>query len=188
MQEVYKPIKGYEGLYEVSNLGNVKSLSKIRGRAFTAERLLKPRIVNGYVMVTLCKESKRFNASVHRLIAEAFIPNPENKETINHIDGNKQNNSIDNLEWATQRENNLHAYRTGLHDPKKNGRTGKRRPRTEEEKRLISLKTKEAMKNPGVISKMKAPRPHLVGCKRSEETKRKMREAWAKRKARREVV
>lgn len=154
MQEIYKSIKGYEGLYEVSNLGNVKSLKKVRGRALSGERLLKPHIVNGYVMVTLCKDSKPFNASVHRLIAEAFIPNPENKETINHIDGNKQNNSIDNLEWATQRENNIHAYRTGLHDPKKNGRTGKRKPRTEEQKRFISIRTKEAMKNPEVRAKI----------------------------------
>lgn len=162
MQEIYKPIKDYEGLYEVSNLGNVKSLSKIRGRALTGERLLKSHIVNGYVMVTLCKDSKPFNASVHRLIAEAFIPNPENKETINHIDGNKQNNSIDNLEWATQRENNIHAYRTGLHDPKKNGRTGKRKPRTEEEKRLISLKTKEAMKREEVKNKLHKPRKRVA--------------------------
>lgn len=162
MREIYKPVKGYEGLYEVSNLGNVKSLKKVRGRALSGERLLKPHIVNGYVMVTLCKDSKPFNASVHRLIAEAFIPNPENKETINHIDGNKQNNSIDNLEWATQRENNIHAYRTGLHNPKKNGRTGKRKPKTEEEKKFISLKTKEAMKREDVQKKLHKSRKRVA--------------------------
>ena len=154
MKEIWKDIKGYEGLYQVSNLGRVKSLAKIIGRRMKSETILKPRITNEYVMVTLCKNSVIFNASVHRLIAEAFIPNPENKKTINHINGVKNDNRIENLEWATQRENNLHAYRTGLHDPKKNGRKGKRRPLTDEEKHLISVRTREAMKNPLVRKKI----------------------------------
>lgn len=109
-------------------------------------------------MVSLCKESKVFNASIHRLVAKAFIPNPDQKDTINHVDGNKLNNDISNLEWSTQGENNLHAYKTGLKDPKSCGRHGKRRPLTEEEKALISLKTKEAMLRTDVQKKLHAPR------------------------------
>lgn len=157
--EIFVPIHGYEGLYEISNLGRVKSLPKVVGRRIKPESFLKIRISKqGYKMVSLCKQYTVFNASVHRLVAEAFIPNPEHKETINHIDGNKLNNAISNLEWATQHENNLHAYRTGLHDPKKNGRTGKRRPLTESEKKLISERTKEAMHTSVVQAKLHSTR------------------------------
>ena len=125
--EVFKPIKGYEGLYEISNHGRVKSLPKIIGRRMKPETILKPKMAHGYVLVTLCKDAKQFNASVHRLVAEAFIPNPNNKPEVNHIDGCRSNNDISNLEWCTSSENKIHAYRTGLKDPKSCGRTGKRR-------------------------------------------------------------
>ena len=162
VKEVYRPVKGFEGLYEVSNFGNVRSLKKIIGRRVVDARLLKQRIsTQGYLMVSLTRNYKTFNASVHRLIAEAFIDNPFNKATVNHIDGNKLNNDISNLEWATQRENNIHAYRTGLHDPKKNGRTGKRKPRTEEEKKLISIKTREAMQRKDVQDKLHRSRKRV---------------------------
>lgn len=72
----------------------------------------------GYFIVTLCSNGKRKNKRVHRLLAEAFLPNPENKELINHIDGNKKNNKLSNLEWATPKENTQHAIRMGLHVPR----------------------------------------------------------------------
>ena len=71
----------------------------------------------GYLIVTLCHEGIHKNKRVHRLLAEAFIPNPQNKAHVNHIDGNKLNNSLDNLEWATPKENTHHSIKMGLHDP-----------------------------------------------------------------------
>lgn len=152
--EVWLPVKGYEGLYEISNYGRVKSLPKIRGRALSEEKLLKTRITNGYVMVGLRKNGKLFNASVHRLIAQAFIPNPECKPQINHIDGNKQNNSVNNLEWCTASENTIHAYAKGLKTRESCARYGKRRPLSDVEKAYISAKTKEAMYRPEVQEKL----------------------------------
>ena len=160
--EIFKPIKGYEGIYEISNFGRVKSLPKIIGRRMKPESFMKCNVVNGYAMVRLCKNYKVFNASVHRLVAEAFIPNPDNKPTVNHIDGNRLNNDISNLEWATMHEQNIHAYRTGLKDPKKCARHGKRRPFTTAEKALISARTKEAMQRSDVQMKLHAPRKKVV--------------------------
>ena len=154
--EIWLPIKGYEGLYEISNLGRVKSLPKVRGRAVTGEKILKSHVVNGYEMVMLCRNYKTFNASVHRLVARAFIPNPKNKPHINHIDGNKANNSIENLEWCTPSENMIHAYRTGLKTPESCARYGKRRHRTNEEKKRISEGTKKAMYRSDVQAKLHA--------------------------------
>lgn len=162
-REVWKDVKGYEGLYRVSNLGKVKSMPKLIGRRFVGERLLKQRIsTQGYKMVSFCKNYKVFNASVHRLIAQAFIPNPQNKHYINHINGIKTDNRIENLEWCTQSENVLHGYKTGLNNAKKHGRTGKRRPLTVKEKTLISTRTKEAMKRPDVQEKLHAPRKKVI--------------------------
>ena len=103
--EIWKDVVGYEGLYEVSNLGRIR-----RG-----ERIKKPHIDHGgYLTVQLSKHSKMKCLKVHRIVALAFIQNPENKRTVNHIDGNKQNNCVENLEWATHSENISHANKTGL--------------------------------------------------------------------------
>lgn len=111
--EVWKPIEGYEEFYEISNLGRVKSKRKFK---YTfREILLSPVIRSGYYVVGLYDSSKKCKMHLlHRLIAIAFIPKIIGKNTINHIDGNKLNNSIDNLEWCTQPENVEHARRTGL--------------------------------------------------------------------------
>ena len=111
MEEIWKDISGYEGRYKVSNLGNVKSLKYFH---HNKEALLVGGIKHGYRQVILAKEYKVKYKSVHRLVAEAFIPNPCNKPQINHIDGNKLNNNVSNLEWCTQKENQEHAYRIGL--------------------------------------------------------------------------
>ena len=105
MKEIWKDIKGYEGLYQVSNLGRVKRI--------TTGRVLKPlKHANGYLMVKLSKNSIVYTKTVHRLVAEAFIPNPEHKSEINHIDENKTNNNVSNLEWMTRTENINHGTRT----------------------------------------------------------------------------
>ena len=122
--EVWKDIEGYEGLYQVSNFGNIKSLPKVRhngrGTYIQKEKILKPSNTStGYKKIELCKDGKRKGFKVHRLVAIAFIPNPDNKPEVNHIDGNKINNNIDNLEWVTSSENTIHAYETGLNSNKK---------------------------------------------------------------------
>ena len=102
-KEIWKDIEGYEGLYQVSNLGRVRNI-----------RVLKPAPTkDGYLRVcfSVCGKTKGF--LVHRLVAKAFIPNTQNSE-VNHIDGNKMNNSVGNLEWSTRSDNILHAYRNGL--------------------------------------------------------------------------
>ncbi len=105
--EVWKDIIGYEGLYQVSNLGNVKSL-------FRYKKVLNNTIHKGYYLISLCKNKKQLPQRNHRLVAIAFIPNPENKPQVNHIDGNKLNNNVENLEWCTPKENTQHALLIGL--------------------------------------------------------------------------
>jgi hypothetical protein len=106
MKEIWKEIKGYEGYYEVSNRGRVRSLDRVR--------IIKGKVLkqmdngSGYKKVTLCKNGKYTQRYVHRLIGKGFLKNKKNKETINHKDGNKSNNDIKNLEWATYKENERH--------------------------------------------------------------------------------
>lgn len=104
--EEWRDIPGYEGLYQVSNTGHVKSLDRKCGNNHIYKsRMITERVKNHYLQVQLYKNSQMKNCNVHRLVALAFIPNPENKPTVNHIDENKLNNSVDNLEWATHKEN-----------------------------------------------------------------------------------
>lgn len=108
MKETWEDIKGYEGLYQVSNLGNVRSLEFRNNKGvFKREKILKFSQRSGYYTVNLSKNHKRVSKQIHRLVAEAFIPNPQNKKIVNHKDFNRKNNNVDNLEWVTQKENVL---------------------------------------------------------------------------------
>lgn len=117
IEEEWKPIEGYEGLYKVSNLGKIQSLA----RKTTSGKILKSTLQNGYLKVMLCKNNKKRWYSIHRLVAEAFISNPKNYPIVNHIDGNKLNNNFYNLEWCTAKENISHAIKNKLKVFKRSG-------------------------------------------------------------------
>lgn len=114
-----KPVKDLEDLYEVDDKGNVYSLPKLKRTPTTTylskEKQLKPYNNGyGYMLVDMRKNGKRYMKLVHRLVAEAFLPNPENLPQINHKDGNKANNNVNNLEWCTCSENQFHAFKCNL--------------------------------------------------------------------------
>ena len=112
MNEIWKFINGFED-YLISNKGNVVSMKNNK------YKMLNPSLLNlGYCKVVLRKNSKSYNIYVHQLVAETFILNPENKPEVNHKDGNKLNNWVNNLEWVTHSENLKHAYKIGLHTHK----------------------------------------------------------------------
>ena len=109
MQEIFKWVKGYEGYYEVSNKGRIRSTS------YKGTRILRPsKTKRGYLNVIFCVNQVKVHKLVHRLVAETFLGNPNNLGQVNHINGNKEDNSVENLEWCTQEYNNFHAYNTNL--------------------------------------------------------------------------
>lgn len=123
MQEEWRPIKGYEGYYEVSNLGKVRSCERTiinhRKEGITKSRIKEKIMTNlnhngGYYFVVLSKERNIKRQLLHRIVAMAFLPNPDNLPEVNHKDGNKKNNCVDNLEWVTRTENAIHAWEHGL--------------------------------------------------------------------------
>jgi hypothetical protein len=123
MEEIWRDIQGYEGFYQVSNMGNVKSVERLvkhflYGERFACSQILKPAKNNrGYLCVSLWKDGKGVSKTVHRLVLNTFIPNINNKPEINHLDGNKENNVITNLEWSSISENRKHAYNNKLKLP-----------------------------------------------------------------------
>lgn len=153
LEEVWKDIKDYEGYYQVSNLGNIKSLDRyvdhycrFNGKITPMLRKGRPRKIgsspNGYSVICLRKLGNHpSHRSVHRVVCEAFIPNPSNLPQINHIDGNKKNNIVSNLEWCTPSENQFHAIRNGLTSSK----IGESAPRAKL-KEIEVLQIKEMLK------------------------------------------
>lgn len=111
MMEIWKPIKGYEELYQVSNKGRVKSLDRYIGHRFEGKlrkhkgRVLKPSLWSGYRIVNLVKDKKRKTFQIHRLVAQAFLKNPDKLPVVHHKDSNTLNNTVENLQWCTTREN-----------------------------------------------------------------------------------
>lgn len=112
MQEIWKDIPGFENIYQVSNIGNVKTLDKYvnssiknNNKVKRKTKILKQYNKNGYLQVSLSKENKRYYFGVHRLVAMAFLPNTNNLPQVNHKDENKLNNKVDNLEWCSAKYN-----------------------------------------------------------------------------------
>lgn len=126
---IWRAIQGYEGYYEISDTGLVRSLDRVVPDAKLGSKKLKGKIMkqtesvgktreSGYYVVNLRKNHTTNVCQVHRLVAETFIENPLGLPTVNHIDGNKHNNNVVNLEWASYSWNNIHALKNGLRDPR----------------------------------------------------------------------
>lgn len=131
MGEIWKDIPQYEGIYQASNLGRIKSLKRIAKKEYKGNRVVKEKIMrgtpneDGYLKVHFKIKEKNINKVlfIHRLVAQTFISNPDNLPQVNHKDGNKKNNNINNLEWCTNLYNQKHAWENSLHKPtKKEGR------------------------------------------------------------------
>ena len=124
MQEEWRDVVGYENVYQVSNLGNVRSVDRyynqVNGKNGNCNHIYKGRTLKqfknnaGYMQVQLSYRYKSIPKRVHRLVAEAFLDNPNNYKCVNHIDGSKENNNVNNLEWCSYSHNNRHAREMGL--------------------------------------------------------------------------
>ena len=125
-KEIWKDVKDYEGIYKISNLGRLKSLKRKGTGTFTNKEIILKKGINtkGYYTHVLSKNGKTRTRTLHRLVAEHFIDNPNNQRCVNHKDGKPKNNNISNLEWCSYSENSLHGYRS-------NGRKNSRRKLTE---------------------------------------------------------
>lgn len=152
MEEIWKTIPGYEDYYEVSNLGRVRRIK--------TGYILKPS-GKEYLEVCLSKHNKQRYFYIHRLVATAFLPNPENKPEVNHINGKKGDNRVENLEWFTRQENIQHAWKTGL----SKGRKGDKCPMygkhfSEEHRRKLGEAHKKENLSVETLQKM---RQHMKG-------------------------
>ena len=146
--EQWKDIKGYEGMYQVSNYGRVKSLprKRINGTGFyiQKERILSLQIkTKRYYGVGLMKDGVHKNFLVHRLVADAFVENPNNYDQVNHIDCNRLNNKVENLEWCTAETNLEHALKNGLLTKAKGRKLSKEECKKISERRKNSVTSKE---------------------------------------------
>ena len=195
MQEEWKDIENFEGLYVVSNMGKVKALERMvinnGGLQHKHERILKAHKTNkGYYSVVLCKQGKTYPRFIHRLVAQAFIPNPDNKPNIDHIDTDTSNNNVTNLRWVTQKENALNPITRQTISKSKIGHAYWGRPLTDAERKKISEAHKD--KSLSEEHKIKISEAHKgmkytdernkkiadanKGKKHSEESKQKMRD------------
>lgn len=111
LQEIWKDVMGYEGLYQVSDQGRVKNIAK-RARTSVGRLVSSTTDTWGYPKLLLSKQGEAKLKRIHRLVALAFIPNPQNKPEVNHKNRNKRDNSVDNLEWATRKEQEVHKHLT----------------------------------------------------------------------------
>lgn len=125
--EIWKDIKGYEGSYKISNWGRVKSLARKGGFSFLKEKICKLQMLSGYYFANLFKNCYGKKKGVHNLVANAFIENLYNKPIVNHINGIKKDNRVENLEWSNNSENMKHAYKMGLSKPQRGMNHGRRK-------------------------------------------------------------
>lgn len=164
--EEWRPVNGFESKYEVSNYGRVRSIDhemkSLGGYRTVKGRILKQRVEHGYCRVQLSISKREHpHKQVHRLVAEAFVPNPDNKPEVNHIDGCKTNNCAENLEWVTSSENSVHAIENGL-----------QRPKTDEElQKMWDASSKPVIRDDGewYVSASKAAK--AIGAERSSVAK-----------------
>lgn len=135
--EIWKDCKGYEGIYSISSIGRVR---RMPGKYAPKGRILRFNVINRYHVVKFSYLAIKKNQFVHRLVAEAFIPNPFNKPFINHIDCNPSNNHISNLEWCTQSENIQHAFKVGT----KVGIRGEQRSKKLTNQQILEIRERKA--------------------------------------------
>lgn len=158
-EEVWRKVVGYEHSHEVSNLGRVRSIDRIivhkdyayqsglvkKGRTYRKRgKVLNLTLHRGYAIAAVGKNK----TAVHRLVAKAFIPNPKNKRTVNHKNGVKSDNRVENLEWATYKEQSVHAHTTGLIDNSKKSCPGSLNPKAKLTESQIPKIRKELLKRP----------------------------------------
>ena len=176
--DYWRPIQGYEGLYSISYYGQIRSHDMLVNSRWGAKRLKKGRILkpikdkNGYLQVYLCKNVRKKMAKAHRLVAQEFIPNPKNYLQMNHIDGIKSDNRVENLEWVTSKQNIIHAYKTGLNKPASGENHGRGRAKLTKEK-VLEIRS---MLLQGIIQTEIAKK---FGVDRSTISMIKLRKSWS---------
>lgn len=179
MEEIWKDIPGYEGLYQASSLGRIKSLDRIvtysnrNKHIHKGKILIQSELTGGYLYVFLSKKGKVKSCRVHRLVAASFIPNPNNLPQVNHLDKNRKNNSFLNLQWCTGSENQIHSFENGRsHDTKRLIEANKKAIAVIKDGKIIHTfkSLKECCKSLGMVNScirrvIKGERKHYLGYK-----------------------
>ena len=160
----WKDIIGYENEYQINQFGEIRTLKD--SPKLKKYDVLKPQISkrNGYVYQMLYKNGKEKLLRVHRLVAMAFLPNPNNLPQVNHKDGNKQNNSVDNLEWCEQSDNMKHAYKNGLQIPSENQRKAIINTNKLKQKKVCQIKDGEVINTFSGISEASRQTKISISC------------------------